>query len=274
VTKPGKPGLVGGGEQIEFVARIDPNSLERALIKRISPEERQRTLAMALSRQAPRTKWSRARGGLFGRIARLRCSLLHRFLGKQPEQHFPLSRVGFRFEHIREVQNVLALDEVIHRNSMAQIRAPSCHRAAFLDSTSRKSAANGRRGLYRIAHLGPRRPAFHQPGPLKAINDTWGHDGGDFLLKTVAERLRGVLRAEHVAARLGGDEFVVVQGGIASKDEAEVYARRIILALTAPIQFKEQEIIATASVGVSLAPADSKTAAAASASSCRTWMPR
>jgi diguanylate cyclase (GGDEF)-like protein len=92
---------------------------------------------------------------------------------------------------------------------------------------------------------------------FKAINDTWGHDGGDFLLKTVAERLRGVLRAEDVAARLGGDEFVVVQGGIASKDEAEVYARRIILARTSPIQFKEQEIIATASVGVSLAPADS-----------------
>jgi diguanylate cyclase (GGDEF)-like protein len=92
---------------------------------------------------------------------------------------------------------------------------------------------------------------------FKAINDTWGHDGGDFLLKTVAERLRGVLRPEDVAARLGGDEFVVVQGGIASKDQAEVYARRIILALTAPIQFKEQEIIATASVGVSLAPTDS-----------------
>ena len=92
---------------------------------------------------------------------------------------------------------------------------------------------------------------------FKAINDTWGHDGGDFLLKLVAERLRAVIRVGDVAARLGGDEFVVVQRGIVDKEQAEAFARRIVLALTAPIRFKEQEIIATASVGVSLAPADS-----------------
>jgi diguanylate cyclase (GGDEF)-like protein len=92
---------------------------------------------------------------------------------------------------------------------------------------------------------------------FKAINDTWGHDGGDFLLKLVAERLRAVIRVGDVAARLGGDEFVVVQRGIVDKEQAEAFARRIVLALTAPFQFKEQEVIATASVGVSLAPTDS-----------------
>ena len=46
---------------------------------------------------------------------------------------------------------------------------------------------------------------------FKTINDTHGHDGGDFLLKTVAERLGSLTRPDGIVARLGGDKFVVVQ---------------------------------------------------------------
>jgi diguanylate cyclase (GGDEF)-like protein len=91
---------------------------------------------------------------------------------------------------------------------------------------------------------------------FKEVNDTLGHDGGDFLLKTVAERLRAVTRADDIVARLGGDEFVVVQTAIKSKDQVEDFARRLTSALTAPVTLKEQEIVATVSVGVALAPAD------------------
>jgi diguanylate cyclase (GGDEF)-like protein len=91
---------------------------------------------------------------------------------------------------------------------------------------------------------------------FKEVNDTLGHDGGDFLLKTVADRLRAVTRADDIVARLGGDEFVVVQTTIKGKDQVEDFARRLTSAVTAPMTLKEQEIVATVSVGVALAPAD------------------
>jgi diguanylate cyclase (GGDEF)-like protein/PAS domain S-box-containing protein len=91
---------------------------------------------------------------------------------------------------------------------------------------------------------------------FKRVNDTLGHDGGDFLLKTVAERLREIIRGTDVVARLGGDEFVIVQTGVKNKDQAEGLAQRLIDIMTAPIELKEQTIIATVSVGVALASAN------------------
>lgn len=94
---------------------------------------------------------------------------------------------------------------------------------------------------------------------FKSVNDTLGHDGGDFLLKTVAERLRSVIRIDDVVARLGGDEFVVVQSGVRDKDQAEDFALRLTSAVTAPMELREHAIVATMSVGVALAPADGAT---------------
>ncbi len=89
---------------------------------------------------------------------------------------------------------------------------------------------------------------------FKEINDSLGHDGGDFVLKTVAERLREVTRADDVVARLGGDEFVVIQSRLEGKDAAEAFASRLVSALSVPMRFKENEIVSTVSIGVALAP--------------------
>ncbi len=91
---------------------------------------------------------------------------------------------------------------------------------------------------------------------FKSVNDSLGHDGGDYLLKAVAKRLCSITRAEDMVAQLGGDEFVVVQTGVNSKDQADNFARRVRTAITAPIRLEEQTISATVSVGVALAPAD------------------
>jgi diguanylate cyclase (GGDEF)-like protein len=91
---------------------------------------------------------------------------------------------------------------------------------------------------------------------FKEINDTLGHDGGDFVLKTVAERLRAATRPGDVVARLGGDEFVVIQPAVRDRQEAEDFAARLTSALTLPAQFSENTIASTVSIGVALAPAD------------------
>jgi diguanylate cyclase (GGDEF)-like protein len=91
---------------------------------------------------------------------------------------------------------------------------------------------------------------------FKEVNDTLGHDGGDFLLKTVAERLCAVTRLDDVVARLGGDEFVVIQSSADGKDQAAAFANRLISALHTPINFNEHELTATISIGCALAPED------------------
>ncbi|MGC2133208.1 MAG: diguanylate cyclase, partial [Xanthobacteraceae bacterium] len=75
---------------------------------------------------------------------------------------------------------------------------------------------------------------------FKRVNDSLGHDGGDSLLKTVAERLRAVIRVEDVVARLGGDEFVLLQTGVAGRVQAEDFARRIVSAVTVPMTLKDR----------------------------------
>jgi diguanylate cyclase (GGDEF)-like protein len=95
---------------------------------------------------------------------------------------------------------------------------------------------------------------------FKQVNDTLGHDGGDFLLSTIGKRLSAVVRQRGDAvARLGGDEFVLVQSGITSKQDAEAFAGRIASVISAPTAFREQLIQAHATIGIALAPADGAT---------------
>ena len=93
---------------------------------------------------------------------------------------------------------------------------------------------------------------------FKDINDTLGHDAGDFLLKTVAERLRAVTRGGDEVTRFGGDEFVVLQADTRGRAEAEKFALRIAAAIGEPMAFGDHEINATASLGFALAPIDAK----------------
>jgi diguanylate cyclase (GGDEF)-like protein len=85
---------------------------------------------------------------------------------------------------------------------------------------------------------------------FKPINDTYGHETGDDVLKTVAQRLKSVLRAYDTAARLGGDEFAALLEGIASPRDAATIVRKIIKALAPPMLHHGKNLKISASIGI------------------------
>ena len=91
---------------------------------------------------------------------------------------------------------------------------------------------------------------------FKVINDSLGHDAGDMLLVTIAERLRRSLRASDVVARLGGDEFVVILEEAAARDDVERVATELLATLSQPLLLSGHECHTTASIGIAMYPAD------------------
>jgi diguanylate cyclase (GGDEF)-like protein/PAS domain S-box-containing protein len=91
---------------------------------------------------------------------------------------------------------------------------------------------------------------------FKHVNDTLGHGIGDRLLKVVAERLTGCLRAEDTIARMGGDEFTVLLPGIDQPESAAKVAQKLLDALAQPIVIDGQELFAAGSIGISIFPED------------------
>jgi len=97
---------------------------------------------------------------------------------------------------------------------------------------------------------------------FKNINDTLGHDAGDRLLVEVARRLFRCVRESDVVSRWGGDEFVALLEEFGSPNDVVTVARRILDSLARPLLIGSQELVVTASVGISTFPDDGQDAAA------------
>lgn len=91
---------------------------------------------------------------------------------------------------------------------------------------------------------------------FKPINDRWGHSVGDYLLIEAAQRLKACVRGGDTVARLGGDEFVLLIGGLENQHECEQAISRVIVALAQPFHLSAQNLVVSASVGVTLFPHD------------------
>jgi diguanylate cyclase (GGDEF)-like protein len=91
---------------------------------------------------------------------------------------------------------------------------------------------------------------------FKLINDTMGHEIGDLLLITVAERLKGCVRSGDLVSRFGGDEFTVLLENISSFHVAAAVAEKICRAISKHYVVMERELYISSSVGISLYPAD------------------
>lgn len=92
---------------------------------------------------------------------------------------------------------------------------------------------------------------------FKDVNDTQGHDVGDKLLQSVAERLSACMRDSDVLARLGGDEFVVVCPSLATQDSIAAVVQRILAIFSYPFEIEGRQIYTSASIGIAVYPDDS-----------------
>ncbi len=125
------------------------------------------------------------------------------------------------------------------------------NRTAFGEELDRILALAARRGA---------RVALHvvDLDRFKEINDTFGHEAGDRLLVTVAERLRACVRRSDVVARLAGDELAVIQPFVRDAEEAGVLAERLVRAVRAPVELGEARVSISCSIGIALFPEDGR----------------
>jgi diguanylate cyclase (GGDEF)-like protein len=91
---------------------------------------------------------------------------------------------------------------------------------------------------------------------FKYINDTFGHQAGDYYLIALAERMRKTVNLRGTVARWGGDEFIISLEGLQATLEAESIAREVLDALAVPLMIGGQNFIPSASIGIAEAPRD------------------
>ncbi len=125
------------------------------------------------------------------------------------------------------------------------------NRALLLDRLEHALARRSRDGAASVGLL------MVDLDDFKGVNDALGHGTGDELLVAVADRLQSCLRPGDTAARLGGDEFAVLLEDLASTDDAEIVASRIIEVLGLPLHAGDHDLAVAASVGIRVADADS-----------------
>ena len=95
---------------------------------------------------------------------------------------------------------------------------------------------------------------------FKEINDTLGHDIGDFLLKEVANRLVNCVRATDTVARLGGDEFTIILTDLNELDSVENIAQDILNKIADPFKLRNEIVYITTSMGITFYPEDASDA--------------
>ncbi|WP_368485505.1 EAL domain-containing protein [Pseudoalteromonas sp. SD03] len=93
---------------------------------------------------------------------------------------------------------------------------------------------------------------------FKPINDKYGHETGDFVLKTIAQRLKSTLRKEDTLARIGGDEFIfLLRGAAHTIQEYETLLQEVLIEVNDPIKLAEFSCSVQISVSIGVAlPSD------------------
>jgi len=94
---------------------------------------------------------------------------------------------------------------------------------------------------------------------FKPINDTYGHDVGDEVLKEVSTRLQTCVRDHDILCRLGGDEFVLMFPSLVDREVLQQRADRVLARVNEPYWVGDSRVTMGVSIGISIGPGDGKT---------------
>lgn len=97
---------------------------------------------------------------------------------------------------------------------------------------------------------------------LKLINDTLGETYGNKLIKTLAKRLKACVRKSDIVSRPGRDEFMILLPEIRYAEDAALIARKIFSSLESPFKLKNQNLLVSVNIGISIYPNDGENAKA------------
>ncbi len=188
-------------------------------------------------------------------VRKVRTQLVHRFAANQHQATMEVSRLGRSISVVTRLLPhggwVSTIEDVTERRIAEKRITHLAHHDHLTDLPNRL------RFQERLAELAENASAerpfallFLDLDRFKSVNDTLGHHVGDELLKAVARRLAGIVRASDQLARLSGDEFAILQVPFRSVNDAAELAQRCIETLSAPFEIASNEISVGASVGI------------------------
>jgi diguanylate cyclase (GGDEF)-like protein/PAS domain S-box-containing protein len=137
------------------------------------------------------------------------------------------------------------LEHIAHYDALTNLP----NRVLLADRLQQAMAQSQRRGKQLAV-------AYLDLDGFKAINDHYGHDIGDELLITVAQRMNSALRDGDTLARIGGDEFVAVLADLDRPENTELVLSRLLLAAADPVTAGQAVLRISASIGVTIFPHD------------------
>ncbi len=188
-------------------------------------------------------------------------SALHRFRVRSPDgryhwveghAHCYVDGDGHRdgiIETLRPIDSIVKAEQDLERRAKLDPLTGLLNRAELMQ---RLEAARGhpRRTGEGMAVL------FCDIDRLKPINDTFGHEAGDELIRIVAHRIQTSVRTGDLAARVGGDEFLVLLTGISGLEDAVAAAEKIRSGVGAPISIDGHSVHPSLSIGIAIVDPD------------------
>ena len=176
-----------------------------------------------------------------------------------------------RITILRDLRDRQAVQERIHHLAHHDALTDLPNRYAFMEHINQMMSVLNEaqaRGAELGVEAGERPVAAHSSLALlfidldhfKRINDSLGHQVGDTMLRTVADRITATLRNTDVVARFGGDEFMVLMTGVASTADVQDVAQKLLLAIQATVDVEGRPLSVTPSIGIAMYPGDADTA--------------